>query len=358
MRGLGRPRPRPGRRSPATTWPHPDAVARGAARARAAARRCPACSSSAPTTTTRRGPKNPLRYLLPDDSKRRPRSRAALARAARRRWPTPAGSTSPTAAATLKVGGRAVELVGVDDPHLGRDRLRPRSPGPPTRRADLRLGVTHSPEPARARRVRRRRLRRWCSPATPTAARCACPASARWSPTATSTGAPGLRWLSRWRPDRTWLHVSAGLGTSPVRAGPLRLPPGGDPAHPGPATDPADRAGSACSARLRSASAGSIGVWRSLVARFVRDEEAAGSNPVTPTLSTRRSRPLLGGVFFISGPVIRLDPVIKESSKTPSTRSTIVRRHVRVDAQRRGHVLVSHDPLHDVRRQAVRETRH
>ncbi len=25
------------------------------------------------------------------------------------------------------------------------------------------------------------------------------------------------------------------------------------------------------------------GVWRSLVARFVRDEEAAGSNPVTPT---------------------------------------------------------------------------
>ena len=26
-----------------------------------------------------------------------------------------------------------------------------------------------------------------------------------------------------------------------------------------------------------------LGVWRSLVARFVRDEEVAGSNPVTPT---------------------------------------------------------------------------
>jgi hypothetical protein len=25
-------------------------------------------------------------------------------------------------------------------------------------------------------------------------------------------------------------------------------------------------------------------VWRSLVARFVRDEEVAGSNPVTPTM--------------------------------------------------------------------------
>ena len=28
----------------------------------------------------------------------------------------------------------------------------------------------------------------------------------------------------------------------------------------------------------------SYGVWRSLVARFVRDEEVAGSNPVTPTV--------------------------------------------------------------------------
>jgi hypothetical protein len=28
---------------------------------------------------------------------------------------------------------------------------------------------------------------------------------------------------------------------------------------------------------------GLIGVWRSLVARVVRDDEVAGSNPVTPT---------------------------------------------------------------------------
>lgn len=27
------------------------------------------------------------------------------------------------------------------------------------------------------------------------------------------------------------------------------------------------------------------GVWRSLVARYVRDVEAAGSNPVTPTIT-------------------------------------------------------------------------
>ena len=34
------------------------------------------------------------------------------------------------------------------------------------------------------------------------------------------------------------------------------------------------------------------GVWRSLVARFVRDEEAAGSNPVTPTTQSRKSKAL------------------------------------------------------------------
>ena len=31
-------------------------------------------------------------------------------------------------------------------------------------------------------------------------------------------------------------------------------------------------------------SAEAIGVWRSLVARFVRDEDVVGSNPATPTV--------------------------------------------------------------------------
>jgi hypothetical protein len=41
------------------------------------------------------------------------------------------------------------------------------------------------------------------------------------------------------------------------------------------------------------------GVWRSLVARFVRDEEAAGSNPVTPTgiPAGQRPYPIQGGAF-------------------------------------------------------------
>ena len=39
------------------------------------------------------------------------------------------------------------------------------------------------------------------------------------------------------------------------------------------------------------------GVWRSLVARFVRDEEAVGSNPATPTVN-RRDR-LVPAILYV-----------------------------------------------------------
>ena len=38
---------------------------------------------------------------------------------------------------------------------------------------------------------------------------------------------------------------------------------------------------------MRYAVVASRGVWRSLVARFVRDEEVVGSNPATPTHSNQ-----------------------------------------------------------------------
>ena len=52
-------------------------------------------------------------------------------------------------------------------------------------------------------------------------------------------------------------------------SGAVLLPPGGNRAHAG-SPD-----------QLDFSAVG--GVWRSLAARFVRDEEAAGSNPATPT---------------------------------------------------------------------------
>ena len=62
-------------------------------------------------------------------------------------------------------------------------------------------------------------------------------------------------------------------GTGGVPATFLLRPPGKSPKSP-PAFLP-EKGGS-----LESI----IGVWRSLVARFVRDEEAVGSNPATPTI--------------------------------------------------------------------------
>ena len=44
------------------------------------------------------------------------------------------------------------------------------------------------------------------------------------------------------------------------------------------------RSGMLAVLRSRSAIARQLGLWRSLVARLVRDEEAAGSNPVSPTM--------------------------------------------------------------------------
>jgi hypothetical protein len=43
---------------------------------------------------------------------------------------------------------------------------------------------------------------------------------------------------------------------------------------------------------VRYAVVASSGVWRSLVARFVRDEEAVGSNPATPTSSAAGIQPV------------------------------------------------------------------
>ena len=40
-------------------------------------------------------------------------------------------------------------------------------------------------------------------------------------------------------------------------------------------------------------------MWHSLVARFVRDEEAAGSNPVIPTIDDNRDQSLKGWSFLM-----------------------------------------------------------
>lgn len=87
--------------------------------------------------------KNPLRYVLPDDGRRRtgvPLPWADLAEALEDRgW-----VDLTNRVVTLEIRGMRVGFAGVDDAHLGYDRLDlVAGPADPT--ADLRLAVTHAP---------------------------------------------------------------------------------------------------------------------------------------------------------------------------------------------------------------------
>ena len=163
--------------------------------------------------------RNPVRYLLPDDGTRHTTSGELP-------WPDLRDAFSAAGwldltnrRAALTVAGLRIAFVGVDDPHLGYDDLETVA-GPADRDADVRLAVAHAPylrvldrfaadgydailaghthggqvclpggralttncdlEPARARGLHRH-------------------------PAASRPGDPGS----------SWLHVSAGLGTSP-----------------------------------------------------------------------------------------------------------------------------------------------
>lgn len=163
--------------------------------------------------------RNPIRYLLPDDGRRH-------TDVPQLPWPelvrqlTGAGWLDLTnRTGTLEVRGVRLAFAGVDDPHLGYDRLDEIA-GPADPAADLRLGVAHAPylrvldafaargydgilaghthggqvclpgvgalttncdlEPGRAKGLHRH-------------------------PAASRPGDPGS----------SWMHVSAGLGTSP-----------------------------------------------------------------------------------------------------------------------------------------------
>ena len=163
--------------------------------------------------------RNPLRYLFPDDG-RRNTSSAKLPWSDLRDVFTASGWVDLTnRRETVKVGELSFAFAGVDDPHLRYDRLADVA-GPAEAGADVRLGVAHAPylrvldqfaadgydailaghthggqvclpgvgalttncdlEPARAKGLHRH-------------------------PAASRDGDPGS----------AWLHVSAGIGTSP-----------------------------------------------------------------------------------------------------------------------------------------------
>lgn len=164
-------------------------------------------------------PKNPARYLRRGDA---PRNHGAPLpwtdlRAAFREhgWVDATHSRH-----LLEVAGRSVRIAGVDDPHLHRDRY-PRIAGHDPD-ADLRLGLTHSPEPrvldgfaadgydlVLAGHTHGGQLR-----------------LPGYGAIVTNCGIDRsrARGASRWG-SRTRLHVSAGLGTSPYAPVRFACPP-------------------------------------------------------------------------------------------------------------------------------------
>jgi predicted MPP superfamily phosphohydrolase len=132
------------------------------------------------------------------------------------------------AAGTLAVDGRRIAVAGIDDPHLKLDRYD-RVAGPADRDADLRIGLVHSPEP--------RVLDRFAADGYDLLL-CGHTHGGQlrvpfYGALVTNCGIDRdrVRWLHRWaqpspgQPNGTWLHVSAGLGTSPYAPVRFACPP-------------------------------------------------------------------------------------------------------------------------------------
>jgi predicted MPP superfamily phosphohydrolase len=132
------------------------------------------------------------------------------------------------ATGTLTVAGTRIAFAGVDDPHLKLDRYDEVA-GPADPGADLRIGLVHSPEP--------RVLDRFTADGYDLLL-CGHTHGGQlrvplYGALVTNCGIDRdrVRWLHRWaepsagNPHGTWLHVSAGLGTSPYAPARFACPP-------------------------------------------------------------------------------------------------------------------------------------
>jgi predicted MPP superfamily phosphohydrolase len=171
-------------------------------------------------------PKNPLKYFFPGHKRVHglelpwPELRDGMRD---RGW-----LDLTNAAGELTVDGRRIALGGVDDSHLKRDRYD-RIAGPADPAADVRIGLAHSPEP--------RVLDRFAADGYDLLL-CGHTHGGQlrvpfYGALVTNCGIDRerVRWLHRWsepsaaHPAGTWLHVSAGLGTSPYAPVRFACPP-------------------------------------------------------------------------------------------------------------------------------------
>jgi predicted MPP superfamily phosphohydrolase len=122
---------------------------------------------------------------------------------------------------TIKVSGKLVELTGVDDPHIGRDEYA-RVAGP-IEPADVHLALTHSPEPRVIDAMAADEFDLILAGHTHGGQVCVPLVGAL----VTNCGLDRrmAKGLHRWPDSDTWLHVSAGLGTSPTAPVRFACPP-------------------------------------------------------------------------------------------------------------------------------------
>ncbi|MEV0066789.1 metallophosphoesterase [Amycolatopsis sp. NPDC050768] len=166
-------------------------------------------------------PKNPARYLMPKGKKKRIHGTKLPWRDLRAAFLEHGWTDLTHSRHTLDVAGQAVFAAGLDDPHLHRDRYREIA-GPADAGAVVRLGVTHSPEPrvldpfatdgydlVLAGHTHGGQLRLPGYGALVT--NC-------------ELDRTRARGASRWG-AHMWLHVSAGLGTSPYAPARFACPP-------------------------------------------------------------------------------------------------------------------------------------
>jgi predicted MPP superfamily phosphohydrolase len=163
--------------------------------------------------------RNPLRYLLPDDGRRNTESPPLPWRDLRRTFLEAGWCDLTNSRTTLRVGDTTFAFAGVDDPHLEYDRLDEVA-GPADPAADVRLAVTHAPylrvldqfaaDGYDAIVAGHTHGGQVCLPGVG-ALTTNCdlePARAKGLHRHPAGSAPG-------EPGAAWLHVSAGLGTSP-----------------------------------------------------------------------------------------------------------------------------------------------
>jgi predicted MPP superfamily phosphohydrolase len=114
---------------------------------------------------------------------------------------------------TINAGGRTIELVGVDDPHVERDEYDLVA-GEIDRTADVHIGVTHSPEPRVLDEMADDGFELLLAGHTHGGQVCIPGVGAL----VTNCGLDRrmAKGLHSWPGSASWLHVSAGLGTHPT----------------------------------------------------------------------------------------------------------------------------------------------